>query len=38
MDMNFKHFQMWSKKIVINDQKTIYDFQNIKYHNTKTWR
>ncbi len=25
---------MWSKKFVTNDQKTIYDFQNIKYHNT----
>jgi len=34
--MNFKHFQISSKEFVINDQKTIYDFQNIKYHNTKT--
>ncbi len=35
MDTNFKHFQIL-KKIVTNDQKTIYDFQNIKYHTTKT--
>ncbi len=36
MGMNFKHFQMSNKKFVTNDQKTIYDFQNIKYHTTKT--
>ncbi len=26
---------MWNKKFVTNDQKTIYDFQSIKYHTTK---
>jgi hypothetical protein len=36
MDMNFKHFQMWSKEFVTNDRKIIYDFQSIKYHRTKT--
>jgi hypothetical protein len=35
-NINFKHFQVLNKKIVTNDQKTIYDFQSIKYHTTKT--
>jgi hypothetical protein len=28
---------MWNKEFVTIDQKTIYDYQNIKYHMTKTW-
>jgi hypothetical protein len=27
---------MWNKEFIINDQKTIYDFQSIKYHSTKS--
>jgi hypothetical protein len=37
-DMNFKHLQMWNKEFVTIDQKIIYDYQNIKYHMTKTWK
>jgi hypothetical protein len=29
---------MWKKEFVTNDQKAIYDYQNIKYHTTKTWK
>jgi hypothetical protein len=29
---------MWNKEFVTNDQKTIYDYQNIKYYTTKTWK
>jgi hypothetical protein len=38
MDMNFKHFQIESKKFVTNDQKIICDFQIIKYHNKKNMK
>jgi len=29
---------MWNKEFVTIDQKKNYDYQNIKYHTTKTWK